>query len=158
MAIGTKAVSAIALATAGIAVCAADVRGVGDLEPQFSGGAAHYERPHQTEEDYAWASLILGRSLLGQRAADIIGVAQALGQKYPQASIVLAAHDKMTVPALCAAALEPRISKTYLSRHLVSWRSVVETETYSCPWRISRRVRWRSPTCRKSRAPFLPAR
>jgi hypothetical protein len=39
----------------------------------------------------------------------------------------------MTVPALCAAALEPRIAKVYLSRHLVSWRSVAELENYSYP-------------------------
>jgi cephalosporin-C deacetylase-like acetyl esterase len=121
------------LASAGVAVCAADVRGVGDLEPQFSTGSPHYEGSHQGEEDYAWASLILGHSLLGQRTADIAGMARALAQKYPQATIVLAANEKMTVPALCAAALEPRIAKTYLSRHLVSWRSIAETENYSCP-------------------------
>ena len=121
------------LASAGIAVCAADVRGVGDLEAQFGPGAAGYARSHQTEENYAWASLILGRSLLGQRTTDIIALAQALAQSYPQAAITLAARDKMTVPALCAAALEPRIGKTYLARHLVSWRSVTELEDYSYP-------------------------
>ena len=121
------------LASAGIAVCAADVRGVGDLEPQFSPGAAGYVRSHQSEENYAWASLILGRSLLGQRTTDILGLTQALAQAYPQASITLAARDRMTVPALCAAALEPRIAKVYLARHLVSWRSVAETKDYTCP-------------------------
>ena len=39
----------------------------------------------------------------------------------------------MTVPALCAAALEPRIAKLYLSHPLASWRSLAETETYSHP-------------------------
>ena len=43
------------------------------------------------------------------------------------------ARDKMTVPALCAAALEPRIAKLYLVRHLESWRSIAETENYTCP-------------------------
>jgi cephalosporin-C deacetylase-like acetyl esterase len=121
------------LAGAGIAVCAADVRGVGDLEAQFAPGAAGYARSHQTEENFAWASLILGHSLLGQRTTDIIGLADSLLRAYPQAVITLAARDKMTVPALCAAALEPRIGKVYLVRHLVSWRSVTELENYSCP-------------------------
>uniref|UniRef100_Q01TJ9 Uncharacterized protein n=1 Tax=Solibacter usitatus (strain Ellin6076) TaxID=234267 RepID=Q01TJ9_SOLUE len=121
------------LAGAGIAVCAADVRGVGDLEAQFGPGAAGYARSHQTEENYAWASLILGHSLLGQRTTDIVALSQALVQRYPQATIDLAARDKMTVPALCAAALEPRIKKTYLARHLASWRSVAELEDYACP-------------------------
>ncbi len=121
------------LASAGIAVCATDVRGVGDLEPQYAPGAAGYARSHQSEENYGWASLILGRSLLGQRATDILGMAGALALAYPRASIALAARDRMTVPALCAAALEPRIARLYLTRHLVSWRSVVETEKYTCP-------------------------
>lgn len=121
------------LAAAGVAVCAADVRGVGDLAPQFSPGAAGYAREHQNEENYAWAALILGHSLLGQRAADIAALAQALAQAYPQASLVLAARARMTVPALCAAALEPRIGKLYLAQHLVSWRSLVESETYTNP-------------------------
>ena len=116
-----------------MAVCAADVRGVGDLEPQFSPGAAGHARAHQHEEDYAWASLILGRGLLGQRVTDIMALVQALAQAYPQSPIMVAARDKMTVPALCAAALEPRISKLYLARHLVSWRSLVESENYSYP-------------------------
>ncbi|HUB31692.1 MAG TPA: hypothetical protein VMA31_01640, partial [Bryobacteraceae bacterium] len=121
------------LAAAGVAVCAADVRGLGDLAPESSPGAAGYEREHQNDESYAWASLILGRSLLGQRAADIAALAAALAQAYPQASLVLAAHGPVTVPALCAAALEPRIAKVYLAGHLVSWRNLAETENYAHP-------------------------
>ena len=122
------------LAEAGIAVCAQDVRGVGDLEPQFSPGAAGYERGHQAEEDYAWASLILGRSLLGQRTADIVRMAEALAGAHPASAITLAARGKMTVPALCAAALERRIAELYLTDHLVSWRALLESETYSQPF------------------------
>jgi dienelactone hydrolase len=122
------------LAGAGIAVCAADVRGAGDLEPQFSGGAMGYARSHQNEENYAWGSLVLGHSLLGQRTTDIIALSQALAGAYPQSAIAVAAREKMTVPALCAAALEPRIAKLYLAKHLVSWRSLVESENYSYPF------------------------
>jgi cephalosporin-C deacetylase-like acetyl esterase len=121
------------LAAAGIAVCAADVRGAGDLEPQFASGAAGYVRSHSGEDNYAWASLILGRSLLGQRTADLVALSGALAGAYPRALITLAARDRMTPPALCAAALEPRIAKVYLARHLASWRSVVETENYIVP-------------------------
>ena len=45
----------------------------------------------------------------------------------------MAAREKMTVPALCAAALDRRITKLYLARHLVSWRSLVEAEDYAYP-------------------------
>jgi len=122
------------LAGGGIAVCAADVRGIGDMAPQFSPGAAGYAREHQEEENYAWAGLILGRSLLGQRVTDIVALTGALAQAYPQATIVAAARDKMTIAALCAAALEPRIAKLYLARHLVSWRSLTANEEYTCPF------------------------
>jgi dienelactone hydrolase len=119
------------LAEAGIAVCAADVRGVGDLAPQFSPGAAGYARSHADEENYAWASLILGHSLLGQRVADILALVRALPLEYYWAKLAIAARDKMTVPALCAAALDKRITRVYLARHLVSWRSLAESENYS---------------------------
>ena len=121
------------IASAGIAVCAPDVRGVGDLQGQFAPGAVGYARGHASEDQYAWASLILGHSLLGQRTTDIAAYAQALAREYPRAEVVLAARERMTVPALCAAALEPRVAKVYLARHLASWRSVAEDENATCP-------------------------
>jgi cephalosporin-C deacetylase-like acetyl esterase len=121
------------LATAGIAVCVPDVRGVGDLEPQFSPGSVGYARGHATEEQYAFASLILGRSLLGQRTTDILAYVRALSAAYPGKELVLAAREKMTVPALCAAALETKVGKVYLARHMMSWRNVAEAETSAVP-------------------------
>jgi hypothetical protein len=92
-----------------------------------------YARGHSSEDEYAWASLILGRSLLGQRTTDIVAYVQALAREYSRVELVLAAREKMTVPALCAAAMEPRVSKVHLVRHLSSWRSVAEGENYTCP-------------------------
>jgi cephalosporin-C deacetylase-like acetyl esterase len=119
------------IASAGVAVCAADVRGVGDLEPQYSAGSVGYERGHQSAEDYAWAGLMLGRPLVGQRVTDVLAFVQALAAAYPRAEIAVAAREKMTVPALCAAAIEPRIASVYLCRGLRSWRSLVESAEYS---------------------------
>jgi cephalosporin-C deacetylase-like acetyl esterase len=121
------------LAAAGTAVCAADVRGIGDLQPGFSPGAASYTREHQSEENYAWASLILGHSLLGQRVTDILALTNALAAAHPRATLALAARERMTVPALCAAALDTRIRKTYLSQALTSWRSIAVSERYTAP-------------------------
>jgi len=118
------------LAVSGVAVCAADLRGIGDLAPQFSPGAPSSTRSHQGEEDYAWSGLILGRTLLGQRVTDILAIVAALPR---EAKIHVAARDQLTVPALCAAALDTRIASLYLSRGLPSWRSLVESETYSHP-------------------------
>jgi dienelactone hydrolase len=120
------------LAVRGYPVCAADVRGVGDLAPEFGAGDPGYTRSHQNEENFAWASVILGRPLLGQRVADILAFTAGL-RKHPATSgrrIVVAARGKMTVPAIFAAALDANISELYLAGGLVSFRSIVETENY----------------------------
>jgi dienelactone hydrolase len=120
------------LAHSGLTVCAADVRGIGDLSPEFSAGAPGYARGHQKEEDYAWSSLILGRPLLGQRVTDILAITQALrtslGSQGRQ--IVIAALREMTIPAIFAAALEPGINRLYLAGGLSSYRNIIETEDY----------------------------
>ena len=124
------------LAEHGYAVCAPDLRGVGDMAPEFGPGDPGYMRPHQSEGNYAWGSLILGRPLLGQRVADVLAVVAGL-RKHPvvgSRSVVLAARGKMTVPAIFAAALDSNIRELYLERGLVSFRSVVDTEIYDHPF------------------------
>lgn len=121
------------LAAKGCMVCAADLRGIGDLAPELARGPAHYARSHADEEHWSWASLILGKPLLGQRVSDILAVVAALAG-YPAARnkpIRLAARRGLTLPALCAAALEPGIEKLYLAGCLVGLRELVETENYN---------------------------
>lgn len=123
------------LARKGYVVCASDVRGVGDLAPEYSRGAAGYAASHHAEEDYAWASLILGKSLLGQRVTDILALLAAL-RAHPGLEgkkMVVHAKDRLTVPAIFAAALDRGIESVYLSGGLVSYRSVVESEHYTIP-------------------------
>ena len=121
-----------ALAERGYPVCAADLRGVGDLAPEIGPGDPGYMRPHGSEENYAWASLILGRPLLGQRVADILALVAGLRKHSALGSrpVVVAARSKLTVPAIFAAALDSNISELYLERGLVSFRSIVDTEIY----------------------------
>jgi dienelactone hydrolase len=117
-------------------VCAADIRGVGALVPEFSPGHADYAAWHKLEENYAWGSIILGRPLVGQRVADILAIVAAL-REYPataQRRILIAASGKLTVPALFAAALDKRIDGLYLSGGLASFRDIVDTEIYNQPF------------------------
>ncbi|HTQ53989.1 MAG TPA: acetylxylan esterase [Bryobacteraceae bacterium] len=124
------------LARRGYAVCAADLRGVGDLTPEVGRGAAGYAREHDDEENYAWASLILGVPLLGQRVTDLLALAAALRQHAALrgSEVKLAASGRLTAPALCAAAMDTGIAELYLAGALVSYRSVVETERYTAPF------------------------
>jgi pimeloyl-ACP methyl ester carboxylesterase len=117
-------------------ICAADVRGIGALVPAYSTGAADYAGWHQHEENYAWASVILGKPLVGQRVTDILAIAAAL-RRYPGTAgrpIHIAAQGKLTVPAVFAAALDPEIKSLYLAGGLVSFQNLVETEIYQHPF------------------------
>ncbi|MBL0156887.1 MAG: acetylxylan esterase [Bryobacterales bacterium] len=123
-----------ALAAAGITVCAFDVRGIGDLTPEVGRGNSFYTQPHATEEAFAWASLMLGRPLLGQRARDIQAMAQAVTTYRNATRAILAAAGAMAVPALCAAVLEPSIQTAYLSGGLFTWASLIEGDEYTEPF------------------------
>jgi hypothetical protein len=114
-------------------VCAPDLCGIGDLRPEYSAGSPGYTGPRESEDDYAWASLILGRSLLGQRVADFITVLLALGTGEWGTVTGLAARGQLTIPALCAASIFGN-TYVYLAEHLISWRSLAETEDYRHPF------------------------
>lgn len=120
------------LAESGCLVCAPDLRGIGDLRPEFGRGAQGYSRSHADEEEYAWASLILGKPLLGQRVTDLLAIVTALGHMEQSRArrIVLAANGKLTIPALFAAAVEPKINSLYLAAGPASYGSLLENEEY----------------------------
>jgi len=124
-----------ALAATGHVVCLPDLRGLGDLRPEFPCGSPQHGRYHQSKEAYAWASMMLGRPLLSQRVTDILALAHAFRQHEAARGrrLLLAARGPTTVPALFAAALDKGIDALYLSGGLVSYRSIVETENYRQP-------------------------
>jgi dienelactone hydrolase len=117
-------------------ICAADIRGVGALLPEFSPGHPGYAAGHRQEENYAWGSLILGKTLVAQRVTDILALVGALRKHSATAGspIRIAASGKLTVPALFAAALDTGIQRLYLSGGLASFRSLVDSELYDHPF------------------------
>jgi hypothetical protein len=124
------------LAAAGHAVAAFDIRGIGDLWPEVGRGNPFHTRPHAEEDPYAWASLILGKPLLGQRVSDILAIVQALRNEESMkgARIKVAALSHLTVPALLAAVMNQSISSIYTARALPSYESLLETEDYTEPF------------------------
>ncbi len=124
------------LAVEGCVACAPDLRGIGDMTPEFGRGAARHARPHNSEEDYAWSALIFGKPLVGQRVTDILAVVAGLRSRpeFARRRVILAARGILTVPAQFAAALEPAIDSLYLCDGLISFRSIVETEVYKYPF------------------------
>ncbi|MBV8817850.1 MAG: hypothetical protein JO022_05795 [Acidobacteriaceae bacterium] len=120
------------LSRSGRVVCAADLRGTGDMRPEVGRGNPGYTIPHDAEEDFAWASLILGKSLLAQRIEDTLAILQAL-ENLGHARVVLSAKGRLTIPALFAFALWPRAEKLYLSGGLASYEAMLESEYYKQP-------------------------
>ena len=116
-----------ALARDGYTVVSADLRGSGDLRPAYSTGNPAYVGDHQSEDAYAWASLILGKPMLGQRVADILAWHDGLRAKYRR-PVAIAASGKMTTPAIAAVALEKKCSALYLTGGLQSFASLLEEE------------------------------
>lgn len=120
------------LALQGFAVCVPDLRGIGDMLPEMGPGNARHARSHNEEEAYAWAGLILGKPLVGQRVSDILSVVRAT-RAHPALQsrpVFVAAQGRLTVPAQFAAALAPAINRLFVAGGLTSFRSIVETENY----------------------------
>jgi dienelactone hydrolase len=123
------------LASAGWAICTADLRGVGSMTPQVERDAPGYVRAHASEESYAWASLVLGESLLAQRVTDVLALIDALAA-HPRLGgrrLALAAEEMLAIPALFAAALDPRIGLLYLDGPLASFQSLLDAEDPQFP-------------------------
>jgi dienelactone hydrolase len=121
------------LALDGFAVCVPDLRATGDLFPEMAPANPRHARSHNDEESYAWAGLMLGKPLLGQRVTDILAVVRAAAAHPALRSrpVILAAQGRLTVPAQFAAALAPSVQRLYLSGGLSTYRSIVETENYN---------------------------
>lgn len=124
------------LAGEGFTVCAPDLRGIGDTTPEFGRAAARHARPHNSDEHWAWASLILGKPLVGQRVTDILAIVQGLRarQDLKEKPVFIAARGFLAVPALFAAAVEPAVGGLYLAGGLVSFADITATEDYNQPF------------------------
>jgi dienelactone hydrolase len=124
------------LADEGFAVCAPDLRGIGDTTPEFGRAAARHARSHNAEEEWAWASLILGKPLVGQRVTDILAIVQGLRgrEDLKEKPLFIAARGFMTVPALFAAGVDPGIGKLYLAEGLTSFADITMAEDYRQPF------------------------
>jgi dienelactone hydrolase len=124
------------MASDGCVVCAPDLRGIGDMTPEYGRFAARNAREHANDEMWSWSSLVFGKPLAGQRVTDLLAIVQGLRQRpdLKGRRLILAARGNPAVPALFTAALEPAIDGLYLAGGLVSFQSVVETEDYNQPF------------------------
>jgi cephalosporin-C deacetylase-like acetyl esterase len=119
--------------TQGQAVCAIHLRGIGLETPRPpSAGPVFY---HQVlmEERFAWANLVLGAPVIGQRVWDILRTLDYLTTRsdVDHSQIRLLGEDAAGLAALMAAALDERPRSLLLNRLLASYLSIVSSDEYS---------------------------
>lgn len=128
------------LARSGMAVLCIDLRGTGETRT--------FRQYRDTEEGYhamlwgsetnmAFDAFMIGRSLLGQRAADVVRAADYLRSRpdIDPGRIACFGQEEAAMAVLVAAALDERFSAAVLSRLPVSYRSIVENRLQN--WHVS---------------------
>lgn len=109
----------------GETVLAIDIRGIGETKPV---GQKWYHQRFGDNGGNSTLAYLLGKSLVGDRAEDVLSVARWLAKNESVDSIHLVASGELTIPALHAAAVEPKLFSSLELKHgLVSWANLVET-------------------------------
>lgn len=121
------------LVKAGTAVCAIDLRGVGSTAPRHPQQGPNFYGNENLEEDYAWASLILGQPVLGQRVQDILRCLDYLATRsdVDGSQVRVLGEGGAGIAALTASALDERPRSLMLHRTLATFKSVVESKEYT---------------------------
>ena len=111
----------------GAAVLAIDLRGLGETDRVDERNGSDFPR-YFGDYESAMTSFLLGRSLVGMRAADILAGIDLLVARdgVDASSISVVGKGKGAIPALYAAVFDERIRRLALERMLVSYRAVVE--------------------------------
>jgi len=116
-----------ALARAGETVLAVDLRGLGEL--QRGKRPSGLTVPFESNGKSATVAYLLGQSLAGMRAEDILACARFASDQWNEGRPVhLTGRGEAGIPALHAAALEPQLfASTRLERTLRTWTDVIST-------------------------------
>jgi cephalosporin-C deacetylase-like acetyl esterase len=112
----------------GITILAPDLPGIGELGPgalrgdAYFGGASH---------NLWYASMLIGRSIAGIQAGDVIRLVRVLQKNNNEAEITGFARKEMASVLLHSAAFEPNIKKIILIEPYSSYRSLVMNRFYN---------------------------
>lgn len=107
-------------ASRGFMVLAPDMIGVGETSPDSSG---HLQREWRT-------STLIGRSIVGIRAGDVVRLTRLLKEKYETDEVYGIARKEMAPVLLHAAAFEKDITRVALTEPYSSYQSIVENQNY----------------------------
>lgn len=124
-----------ALVQKGFALCAIDQRGFGVTSPRYPSTEPlrYYDGGEHLREDFAWASLVLGKPPLGQRVWDFIRCLDYLETRpdVDRSRIHVFGARGGAVTALMGYALDRRPSSILCDEMLSDFTSVAESEDYT---------------------------
>lgn len=116
----------------GFTVLAPDIIGIGEVGPGTLKRGNYFSHTENKGLSYeAWyASLLIGRSIVGIRAADVVRLTKILKNQSEITNIYALAKGEMAPVLLHAAAFEPDIAKVALIEPFSSFRTVVTSRFY----------------------------
>ncbi len=117
-----------ALVKQGFTVLAPDLLGIGEVGPQQIHGDSNFEG---NSYNVWYASLLVGRSIVGVQAGDIVRLALLLKNNVGSTEVYGIAKGEMTPALLHAASFEPTITRVALVEPLLSYRSLINSRFYA---------------------------
>lgn len=117
----------------GYSVCAISTRGTGlSTQRPPKGGPVFYQQMDLNER-YAWANMVLGKPVIGQRVWDILRCFDYLSSRpdVDASQIKVIGQEEAGLAALMAAVLDERAQSILLTRMLVDYMSIVQSTDYS---------------------------
>ena len=112
----------------GFTVLAPDLIGVGEMGPGVFEGDSYIKG---VSYNVWFASMLIGRSIVGVRAGDVVRLTQLLQQKENAQEIYALAKKEMAPVLLHAAAFESSIKKVVLIEPYTSYRAIVMYRFYN---------------------------
>ena len=117
----------------GTAVLSINLRGMGLSSPRPPHGGPVFYRGMPVDERFAWANMVLGKPVIGQRVWDILRAVDYLKsrQDVDASQIRIVGEGSLGLAALMAAALDGEVRSILLNRTPVTYSSVVDSEDYA---------------------------
>ena len=117
----------------GHAVCAVALRGTGISTPRPPRGGPVFYQQMNVQDGLAWANLVLGNPVIGQRVWDVVRTLDYLSSRpdVDMSQIRMIGQEEAGLAALMATVLDQRIRSILLTRMLVSYMSIVQSTDYS---------------------------
>jgi cephalosporin-C deacetylase-like acetyl esterase len=124
-----------ALVQRGVAICTVDLRGLGVTAPRFpaAGPLFYGYEDIDIKDAYAWASLTLGKPVLGQRVWDFLRFLDYVETRpeIDRRRIHVVGVGGAGLAVLLGTVLDARPRSLLLQRVIADFRSVVESEEYA---------------------------